>query len=655
MLIMLYDIAYYIIKIASRADKQNNFLLSDKLSSLSIKIAQITEDISQSQENTYQTDTQDNEQALSQEFKVQVLNTVKPMIDALIPSPEAMQNEIDSAYRQIKKILSEANQKIDIFNIEHPNFKIDYVKWQDFPELSAPTSGVMRYFLMPYTGKGKVETQDVLTNVDQNTNFILQHILSAFQKFNITDDENGAKMLAELSSSDDFPEIRMIVNEYYGKTGRTNFQNLLRLAGFSNLATAFESIPDNDLNFTDYNKLSRPQPKIEKDVVYGEDYGLDTRSEAERQILSIFRDLDLQPLPVEIKMPSTKTKKDSKTINTEFMCDFLLPCEVFRGSNEDGSPIIESQVLFVGEYFGWFGSDYDSKTSMKEELEPFQAVLTGNDVIFISKNDFEAGANSLKLINQLEAKSIIFKGSKSKNIIDQWLQGNKAKSRTKAYKAIASRVTKLTPEQSIIRAAMLQLEFKFGELAEFYQKYSDENNPEYRQLITSLFNQYRVLKSEADEINKQIRAKQYRSKVKADDYNWNSVIEKSKNSEEINLLMDSLREINLKIRDLYIQNEKIQKLKESHRDSLNNNPDYILRYNELNKLYNMISNGEDPLPNENMSLGKKVALICNNALIGLGTSLTRQKLRSKEFKPILITAYKKFKNVVLGQYGRYNQ
>lgn len=650
---MLYDIAYHIIKIASKADKQNNFLLSDKLSSLSIKIAQITEDISQPQENTDQSSIQENEQVLSQEFKTQVLNTVKPMIDALIPSPEAMQNEIDSAYRQIKKILSEANQKIDTFNREHPNFKIDYVKWQDFPELSAPTSGVMRYFLMPYTGKGKVETQDVLTNVDQNTNFILQHILSVFQKFNITDDEDGAKMLAELSSSDDFPEIRMIVNEYYGKTGRTNFQNLLRLAGFSNLATAFENIPDKVLNFTEYSKLSRPQPKIEKDVVYGEDYGLDTRSEAERQILSIFRDLDLQPLPVEIKMPSTKTKKDSKTINTEFMCDFLLPCEVLRGFNEDGSPIIESQVVFVGEYFGWFGSDYDSKTSMKEELEPFQAVLTGNDVIFISKNDFEAGANSLKLINQLEAKSIIFRGSKSKNIIDQWLQGNKEKSRTKTYKAIASRVTKLTPEQSIIRAAMLQLEFKFGELAEFYQKYSDENNPEYRQLVTSLFNQYRVLKSEADEINKQIRAKQYRSKVKADDYNWNTVIEKSKNSEEINLLMDSLREINLKIRDLYIQNEQIQKLKESHQDSLNNNSDYILRYNELNKLYNMVSNGEDPLPNENMSLGKKVALICNNALIGLGTSLTRQKLRSKEFKPILITAYKKFKNVVLGQYGRY--
>ena len=346
-------------------------------------------------------------------------------------------------------------------------------------------------------------------------------------------------------------------------------------------------------------------------------------------------------------MPSAKAKKGSKTINTEFMCDFLLPCEVLRGWNKDGSPIIESQVVFVGEYFGWYGSDYESKTSMKEELEPFQAVLSGNDVIFISKDDFAAGANALKLINQLEAKSIIFKGGKTKQLVDRWLTENKGKIDQGTYDAIEQRTNKLSPEQGIVRAAMLQLQFKFGEIAQFYQNYANPENSDYQGLVSSLYNEYKVLKAQSDDLNKRIRALQHKSKIEASNYDWNDTVTKSKDSEQIESLMEQLRQVNYKIRDVYVNNNRVKQIRDSHVNALQNSPDYQARLTELDTLYSYLEQGKDPLPNENVSIGRKVAEICNNSLAGLGVSLTRQtKQQAKEFRPMIVTALNRYRRII---------
>jgi len=316
---------------------------------------------------------------------------------------------------------------------------------------------------------------------------------------------------------------------------------------------------------------------------------------------------------------------------------------VLLGWYSYGSPVIESQVVFVCEYFGWYGSDYESKTSMKEELEPFQAVLSGNDVIFISKDDFAAGANALKLINQLEAKSIIFKGGKTKQMVDNWLSENKGKFDSQTYQAIEERTNKLSPEQAITRAAMLQLQFKFGEIAQFYQNYANPENQEYQNLVVSLYDQYKVLKAQSDELNKRIRALQHKSKIEASNYNWDDTISKSKDADQIENLMQQLREVNYKIRKVYVENDKVKQIRDSHNNSLLNSPDYQARLNELQTLYDLLEQGKDPLPSVNISIGRKVAEICNNSLAGLGVSLTRQtKQQAKEFKPMIVTAMNKY-------------
>jgi len=580
-----------------------------------------------------------------EEVLARCLSYIEQIKPDFVPNETMTEAEItalnESFINTISSFVRKANKEIEKFNSSNPNSRVQIISWNDLG-IQNPTSGVMRGLLLPFSGQGKKDSEVQDANLPALINYI-QNILASN---NITDDEAGAKLLADFSSSDDHPDVRMLVNEYYAKVGRQNFHKLLETAGYPNLADEFAKIPDKELNYKEFF-VKKQGAKVIEDEVFGPDYGLDTRSEAERQILSIFRAVDLQPIPAEIKMPSAKVKKGSKQINTEFMCDFLLPCEVLRGWNSDGSPVIESQVVFVGEYFGWYGSDYESKTSMKEELEPFQAVLSGNDVIFISKDDFAAGANALKLINQLEAKSIIFKGGKTKQMVDSWLSENKGKFDSQTYKSIEERTNKLSPEQAITRAAMLQLQFKFGEIAQFYQNYANPENQEYQNLVVSLYDQYKVLKAQSDELNKRIRALQHKSKIEASNYNWDDTISKSKDADQIENLMQQLREVNYKIRKVYVENDKVKQIRDSHNNSLLNSPDYQARLNELQTLYDLLEQGKDPLPSVNVSIGRKVAEICNNSLAGLGVSLTRQtKQQAKEFRPMIVTALNRYRRII---------
>jgi hypothetical protein len=580
-----------------------------------------------------------------EEVLAKCLSYIEQIKPDFVPNESMTEAEItalnETFINTISTFVRKANKEIENYNISNPNSRMQIINWNDLG-IQNPTSGVMRGLLLPFSGQGKKDSEAQ----DANLPALVNYIQSILASNNITDDEAGARLLADFSSSDDHADVRMLVNEYYAKVGRQNFHKLLETAGYPNLADEFAKIPDKELNYKEFFK-KKQGAKVLEDEVFGPDYGLDTRSEAERQILSIFRAVDLQPLPAEIKMPSAKAKKGSKTINTEFMCDFLLPCEVLRGWNKDGSPIIESQVVFVGEYFGWYGSDYESKTSMKEELEPFQAVLSGNDVIFISKDDFAAGANALKLINQLEAKSIIFKGGKTKQLVDRWLSENKGKIDQGTYDSIEQRTNKLSPEQGIVRAAMLQLQFKFGEIAQFYQNYANPENSDYQGLVSSLYNEYKVLKAQSDDLNKRIRALQHKSKIEASNYDWNDTVTKSKDSEQIESLMEQLRQVNYKIRDVYVNNNRVKQIRDSHVNALQNSPDYQARLTELDTLYSYLEQGKDPLPNENVSIGRKVAEICNNSLAGLGVSLTRQtKQQAKEFRPMIVTALNRYRRII---------
>ena len=462
---------------------------------------------------------------------------------------------------------------------------------------------------------------------DENVRVLSHNINNLLSQNNISDDEEGARKLFDIvkqSTQDPAAKpLRTIFNYYFAKEGRGEFENLLTLSGFPNLSEEFKKIDEN-ISYSTHGK--RKSSEVLGDEVF-KDYGLETRSKAEREILAIFRKVNLQPIPTEIKMPSTKVNAKSG-LNTEFLCDFLLPCEVFMGFDDQGNPIIRSQVIFVGEYFGYFGQEYKDKTAMKEELEPVQALMTGNDVIFISSEDFASGDNPMKLINQLESKHIIFDGGSAKKTIEKWLsEGNQGRT------DVSERIEKLSPEQAFLRSAMLQLQMHYGELKDFYKNYSGDES--YREMLKSLFDQYQVLKAQSEELNKRIRNLQYKDSRRSDD--------KKLHTAEIDGMMDQWRDINNQIKSVYTQNNQLQEIINKHKDTLLNDPDYQARLNDLMTAETLLERGDtlDNVPGETMP--EKIKKVCNNSLAGF-SSMTRHKAE-KVFQP--------FFNTVQAMFNRY--
>ena len=462
---------------------------------------------------------------------------------------------------------------------------------------------------------------------DENVRVLSHNINNLLSQNNISDDEEGARKLFDIvkqSTQDPAAKpLRTIFNYYFAKEGRGEFENLLTLSGFPKLSEEFKKIDEN-ISYSTHGK--RKSSEVLGDEVF-KDYGLETRSKAEREILAIFRKVNLQPIPTEIKMPSTKVNAKSG-VNTEFLCDFLLPCEVFMGFDDQGNPIIRSQVIFVGEYFGYFGQEYKDKTAMKEELEPVQALMTGNDVIFISSEDFASGDNPMKLINQLESKHIIFDGGSAKKTIEKWLsEGNQGRT------DVSERIEKLSPEQAFLRSAMLQLQMHYGELKDFYKNYSGDES--YREMLKSLFDQYQVLKAQSEELNKRIRNLQYKDSRRSDD--------KKLHTAEIDGMMDQWRDINNQIKSVYTQNNQLQEIINKHKDTLLNDPDYQARLNDLMTAETLLERGDtlDNVPGETMP--EKIKKVCNNSLAGF-SSMTRHKAE-KVFQP--------FFNTVQAMFNRY--
>lgn len=549
---------------------------------------------------------------LDQETQDQLLKTFRKKNTALFTATKLWNDYINSQYHSV---FPEDKFVRGLKFITTP----DVIDEAELP--SFQPSGPSMWAHLP-----KNKSKEGIEN-DENVRILAHNINNLLAQNGISDDEDGARKLFDIvkqSTQDPTAKpLRTIFNYYFEKEGRGEFENLLTISGFPNLSEEFKKI-DDKITYSTHGK--RKGSEVLADEIF-KDYGLETRSKAEREILAIFRKVNLQPIPTEIKMPSTKVNAKSG-LNTEFLCDFLLPCEVFMGFDDQGNPIIRSQVIFVGEYFGYFGQEYKDKTAMKEELEPVQALMTGNDVIFISSEDFASGDNPMKLINQLESKHIIFEGGSAKKIVEKWLsEGNQGRT------DVAERIQKLTPEQAFLRSAMLQLQMHYGELKDFYKNYSGDES--YREMLKNLFDQYQVLKAQSEELNKRIRNLQYKDSRRPDD--------KKLHTAEIDGLMDQWRDINNQIKSVYMQNNQLQQIIQKHRDTLANDPDYQARLNDLMTAETLLERGDtlENVPGETMP--EKIKKICNNALAGF-SSMTRHKAE-KVFQPYF--------NTVQAMFNRY--
>ena len=98
---------------------------------------------------------------------------------------------------------------------------------------------------------------------------------------------------------------------------------------------------------------------------YFNEFNLNNSSNEERKLFDNFEKLDLYPVPAS-QTKNIVMQSEGKVRG--FRIDFLLPCNVRKYDN-DGNFTLQDDVIFVGEYFGYYGSDYEAKKKQKIEWQ----------------------------------------------------------------------------------------------------------------------------------------------------------------------------------------------------------------------------------------------------------------------------------------------
>jgi hypothetical protein len=106
--------------------------------------------------------------------------------------------------------------------------------------------------------------------------------------------------------------------------------------------------------------ISNIQGEVSKSKHFDE-FDLSNASNAEREIFQDLEKLGLNAIPA--KQAGNISLVDDEGQKFGFRIDFLLPCNVREYDGETFT--LRSDIVFVGEYFGYYGSDYENKKKRK--------------------------------------------------------------------------------------------------------------------------------------------------------------------------------------------------------------------------------------------------------------------------------------------------
>jgi hypothetical protein len=134
---------------------------------------------------------------------------------------------------------------------------------------------------------------------------------------------------------------------------------------YSNIKNHFPYDPDLGRYFSRYTRKSRGENFTSEEQItsskHFQEYSLPNSSNAERVIFDNLEKLGLIAIPA--KQAGNINLVDDEGQKFAFRIDFLLPCNVREYDGENYT--LRSDIVFVGEYFGYYGNDYETRKKRK--------------------------------------------------------------------------------------------------------------------------------------------------------------------------------------------------------------------------------------------------------------------------------------------------
>jgi hypothetical protein len=144
-----------------------------------------------------------------------------------------------------------------------------------------------------------------------------------------------------------------------------NLNQKIISGSYSNIKNHFPYDPDLGRYFSRYTRKSKMGDIGDEDQItsskHFQEYSLPNSSNAERVIFDNLEKLGLIAIPA--KQAGNINLVDDEGQKFGFRIDFLLPCNVREYDGENYT--LRSDIVFVGEYFGYYGDDYETRKKRK--------------------------------------------------------------------------------------------------------------------------------------------------------------------------------------------------------------------------------------------------------------------------------------------------
>jgi hypothetical protein len=201
--------------------------------------------------------------------------------------------------------------------------------------------------------------------------------------FNAIQDKSSGQKISDEVVFNDFAPL-------YEELKRLNYplsSGALEASGFSLLDVRSDLL--SKFNLTDKDLGVFPSK-------YYSEFGLNNSSGKEYELFEKLHTLGLNPIPANIA-PIVYFDKEKKGLNRGFVIDFILPCQQCI-CGDDGCEL-SNTVKVVGEYFGWYGETYETKKTIKIDIQTQVSPIISSTFLHFEPSDIKNPCAKLNAAN----------------------------------------------------------------------------------------------------------------------------------------------------------------------------------------------------------------------------------------------------------------
>ena len=363
-----------LIKLVNYMEKNERLTGPTKLNKLQEQISQLNAEIIEGRKTLYKLKGY-RASKLSPEAKAEAKKTYDTEA-RLLAEKEVVWESLKNLAKRFKTLKTHLEKKL----------KIDFGNNFSFTELHS-FIGQNRTFLRPLLGMDVGQSANRMATDEQYQKVIEDYIRENIdnRKYILRSASNPSYFFTKIKASGDVQKVdgELVVHNYrelYDKLHSSNYpvtesqliNSRINLNNIKNNIMSNLGIDEQDLGIYQSE--------------YYADYGLYNSSMAEKELFNQLHRFGLSPIPAN-DSPIVYFDLEGRGKNRGFVIDFILPCQICNC--EDSGCSLSDTVKICGEYFGYYGDNYEVKKAEKIKYQKMFEPIISELYLHFDSRDFK--------------------------------------------------------------------------------------------------------------------------------------------------------------------------------------------------------------------------------------------------------------------------